>query len=70
MFSRPTYCYIVGVLVATNNKSDQTYNIFYLIWFCISEYDGYDDVYGHSVEEDSCISPSDGKYVIISKILV
>ena len=32
-----------------------------LLLFNHTEYDGYDDVYGHSVEDDYCVSPGTGK---------
>lgn len=32
-----------------------------LIDFFTQDYEGYDDVYGHSVEDDYCVSPS-GKW--------
>jgi hypothetical protein len=37
-------------------KNDLVIIIIYL--FCFSDYEGYDDVYGHSLDDDYGVSPS------------
>lgn len=35
--------------------------------FFSAEYDGYDDVYGHSMDEESCLSPTDAQQWIYDR---
>ena len=45
--------------------------VLYLLIIMFTEYDGYDDVYGHSVEEgDFCVSPTTGRMVYYPAVAV
>lgn len=55
--------------VRTMNYSDGKLQVIceviamHINFFNFEEYDGYDDVYGHSVEDDICMSPSQAAFM-------
>lgn len=59
-------CYDIYVLCLTREwKKKINFLLFHLGRY--SEYDGYDDVYGHSMDEESCMSPTDAQQWIYDR---
>lgn len=48
-------------------RLNENNNLFVLYSGHCLEYDGYDDVYGHSMDEDSCMSPTDAQQFLYDR---
>lgn len=55
--------YSEGKASTGSNDLPSVHCLLGLIFYHFSEYEGFDDVYGHSVEDDYCISPSEARFL-------